>query len=79
MTNESLAEAIFFQKEIEKFERHNKNLLNERAEWIEFNFGNGGNAECVCSNKETIKEVAELIKKRNDESLELVKQKFAKL
>lgn len=79
MTPENLRRGNELLKKIDELEKQIKAVKHHSCDWIEFNFGNGGNHSIVCNTGDIIAEVRELILRGNERSLKQLKEEFAAL
>ena len=79
MKLETLDKAKELQSSIKRNEFILDKTQNQKAEWIDFSFGNGSNRENVCDDKDTIEEIRLLLIKKHEAKIQSLKQEFENL
>ncbi len=79
MTVEQLNEIIDLDIKIRDTEKLLQRATNNKAEWIDFNYGNGGNSSLVCKDVSEIEIVRTLLIAYHTKNLTELKKKFSEL
>jgi len=79
MTTETLIKANELNRKIILVEKLLQNTENQKADWIEFTFGNGSNRASVCSDKDQIEIVKSLLVSFHQKELLFLKQELESL
>ena len=76
MKKETLKKANELNEKIKSLEVLIDDTINQKCNWIEFTFGNGSDKSTVCTDKDTIEVVRNLIFDNHIEKLTYFKEKL---
>jgi len=76
MKLEELKKANELNKKIESLRTLVHDTRNQKCEWIVFTFGNGSNKSTVCTDKDTIEAVRDLVLTANIDKLTYFQEKL---